>query len=113
MVEELLRELKKEPGLEGPLSARIIEDGDAVAAWEGRSLAAVLFPTGETLKEVRKVADARKDGLVLIINPQVGGAGLVGVGLGLGGCGRGEESRWMRNVVDCRRLCSPFHRHCV
>ncbi|KAI3428320.1 hypothetical protein D9Q98_006700 [Chlorella vulgaris] len=70
MVEELLRELKKEPGLEGPLSARIIEDGDAVAAWEGRSLAAVLFPTGETLKEVRKVADARKDGLVLIINPQ-------------------------------------------
>ena len=30
MVEELLRELKKQPGLEGPLSARILDDGDAV-----------------------------------------------------------------------------------
>lgn len=31
-----------------------------VAAWEGSKLAAVLFPTGETLGEVRKIADARK-----------------------------------------------------
>lgn len=70
MVEELLRELKKLPGLEGPLSARILDDGDAVAAWEGKSLAAVLFPTAETLGEVRKIAEARGDGLVLIVNPQ-------------------------------------------
>jgi len=60
MVEELLRELKKLPGLEGPLSARILDDGDAVAAWEGKRLAAVLFPTAETLGEVRKIAEARK-----------------------------------------------------
>lgn len=60
MVEELLKSLKKLPGLEGPLSARILDDGDAVAAWEGARLACVLFPTGETLAEVRKIADARK-----------------------------------------------------
>ena len=60
MVEELLKELKKQPGLEGPLSARIIDDADAVAAWEGPSLAAVLFPSAETLGEVRKIADARR-----------------------------------------------------
>ena len=60
MVEELLKELKKQPGLEGPLSARILDDADAVAAWEGPSLAAVLFPTAETLGEVRKIADARR-----------------------------------------------------
>lgn len=70
MVEELLRGLKQLPGLEGPLSAKVIDDGDAVAAWEGPRLAAVLFPTGETLRDVRRIADARKDGLVLIINPQ-------------------------------------------
>ena len=77
MVEELLRELKQQAGLEGPLSARIVEDGDAVAAWEGSSLAAVLFPTGETLGEVRKVAEARPQGLVLIINPQWQGGNVV------------------------------------
>lgn len=60
MVEELLKALKALPGLEGPLSARILDDGDAVAAWEGARLAAVLFPTGETLGEVRKIAEARK-----------------------------------------------------
>ncbi|PRW56761.1 AAA+-type ATPase (ISS) [Chlorella sorokiniana] len=70
MVEELLRGLKQLPGLEGPLSAKVIDDGDAVAAWEGPRLAAVLFPTGETLGDVRRIAEARKDGLVLIINPQ-------------------------------------------
>lgn len=62
MVEELLRELKKLPGLEGRLSARILDDGDAVAAWEGGALAAVLFPTAETLGEVRKIAEARRSG---------------------------------------------------
>ncbi len=60
MVEELLRGLKQLPGLDGPLSARVIDDGDAVAAWEGPRLAAVLFPTGETLGDVRRIAEAHK-----------------------------------------------------
>lgn len=52
MVEQLLLALRQKPGLEGGLSARILDDGDAVGAWEGKALAAVLFPTPETLKEV-------------------------------------------------------------
>lgn len=60
MVEEVLRAVKQLPGLEGPLSARLLDDGDAVAAWEGPRLAAVLFPTAETLGEVKKIAEARK-----------------------------------------------------
>ncbi len=76
MVEELLRELKKLPGLEGPLSARILDDGDAVAAWEGRQLAAVLFPTAETLGEVRKIAEARRS----VAAPKGGKIGKAGVG---------------------------------
>eukprot|EP00887_Chlorella_sp_A99_P004591 scaffold4.g4591.t1 len=62
MVEELLRQLKQLPALEGPLAARILDDGDAVAAWEGAGLAAVLFPTAETLGEVRRIAEARRRG---------------------------------------------------
>ena len=60
MVEDLLRRLRQLPGLEGPLPARILDDGDAVAAWEGKGLAAVLFPTAETLGEVRRIAEARR-----------------------------------------------------
>lgn len=59
MVEQLLKGLRALPGLGGGLGARILDDGDAVAAWEGTALAAVLFPTGESLKEVRKIAEAR------------------------------------------------------
>lgn len=70
MVERLLRQLKTVPGLEGPLSAKILDDADAVGAWTGDNLALVLFPTAETLAEVRKITEARPNGLVLIVNPQ-------------------------------------------
>jgi hypothetical protein len=72
MCEQLLRRLKVLPGLEGPLTPRIIDDADAVCAWEGDRLSLVLFPTAETLAEVRKAAErAEKAGaLFLIVNPQ-------------------------------------------
>ena len=70
MVERLLRQLKQVPGLEGPLSAKIIDDADAVGAWVGDNLAVVLFPTAETLGEVRKIAESHSNGLVIIVNPQ-------------------------------------------
>ena len=56
MVEGLLRGLKKEDQLQGPLSSKVLEQGDAVGAWFGKDqggpLAAVLFATSETLKQV-------------------------------------------------------------
>lgn len=70
MVEDLLTQMKNLPGLEGPLSGKIIDDADAVGAWTGDTLGLVLFPTAETVGELRKIAEARKNGLVIIANPQ-------------------------------------------
>ena len=57
MVEGLLRGLKKEDTLQGPLSSKVLDQGDAVGAWFGKDqggpLAAILFATSETLKQVR------------------------------------------------------------
>ena len=52
MVELILKGLKAEKGLEGALRAAIWDDGDAVGAWEGKNLSAVVFPTAEVLKQV-------------------------------------------------------------
>jgi len=79
LVEQLLKQLKTLPGLEGRLDAALLDDGDAVAAWTGNNLAAIVFPMAETLDEVQKIIDrmnkkntsiATKKPLVLIINPQ-------------------------------------------
>ena len=57
MVEGLLKGLKKEDGLQGPLSSKVLDQGDAVGAWYGKGqggpLAAILFATSETLKQVQ------------------------------------------------------------
>ncbi|KAL4527499.1 hypothetical protein Ndes2526A_g08718 [Nannochloris sp. 'desiccata'] len=70
MIERLLRQLKKLPGLEGPLSATLLDDADAVGAWVGDNLALVVFPTAETLNKVRKLAEERPNALFILVNPQ-------------------------------------------
>ena len=56
MVEGLLKGLKKEDELQGPLCSKVLDQGDAVGAWFGKDqggpLAAILFATSETLKQV-------------------------------------------------------------
>ena len=42
----------KSDGLNGPLKPEIWDDGDAVAAWTGNNLAAVLFPSAATMDRV-------------------------------------------------------------
>jgi len=69
MVEGVLVQLKALPELQGPLDARIVDDADAVGAWQGAKLSLVLFPTAETIKELKKVRDATKE-LTIIANPQ-------------------------------------------
>jgi len=59
MVESLLRGLKQAPELQGPLGSELLDAGDAVAAWTGANLAAVLFPTAETLRQARALRLAR------------------------------------------------------
>ncbi|KAK9825457.1 hypothetical protein WJX81_003422 [Elliptochloris bilobata] len=83
MVESLLRELKQAPDLQGPLRGEVIDQGDAVSAWTGDNLAAVLFPTAETLRQVREIAEARSQGLVLLVNAQwQGGQAISDFGVG-------------------------------
>jgi hypothetical protein len=45
--------LKQTEGLQGSLKAEIWDQGDAVGAWISDTLAAVVFPTAETLGRVR------------------------------------------------------------
>lgn len=71
LVEQILRGLKQVEGLKGPLGAEIWDDGDAVGAWAGDNLAAVLFPTAPTLERLQRLAEERGGRrLVLIVNPQ-------------------------------------------
>ena len=52
LVESILRNIKTADGLQGPLSADVWDQGDAVGAWSGKSLAAVLFPTADSMDQV-------------------------------------------------------------
>ncbi|DBA95240.1 hypothetical protein WJX82_003981 [Trebouxia sp. C0006] len=72
MVESILQGLKSTPELQGPLQASIWDQGDAVGAWLGDKLVAVVFPTPETLPQATQAAgvDAAEGKLALLINPQ-------------------------------------------
>lgn len=70
MVEDLLVQLKQLPGLEGSLDAKIIDDADAVGAWQSDKLGLILFPTAETLGAVRKIAENKQNEMTIIVNPQ-------------------------------------------
>ncbi len=52
MVESILKGLKSMLELQGPLQASIWDQGDAVGAWVGDKLVAVVFPTPVTLPQV-------------------------------------------------------------
>lgn len=71
-MEAILKQLKSREGLQGPLDVAIWDQGDAVGAWFGDKLAAVLFPTADTLDKLRQLVDRKPQPpeLVLIVNPQ-------------------------------------------
>mmetsp|Transcript_21078 Transcript_21078/g.66789 ORF Transcript_21078/g.66789 Transcript_21078/m.66789 type:complete len:252 (-) Transcript_21078:83-838(-) len=76
MVQDLLKGLKQDDRRSGPLGSRILDEGDAVGAWEGDKMSAVLFPTGQALKDLKEISsDASK--LVMIVNPQWQGGQVV------------------------------------
>lgn len=71
LVEAILRQLKQQEGLEGPLAAEIWDQGDAVGAWYGDKIGAVLFPTASTLGKVQQLAEPGSGRqLLLMFNPQ-------------------------------------------
>lgn len=74
LVERLLAAVRRgAPALGGRLDSRVLDDGDAVCEWANPALAAILFPTAETLSACVAAAEARDGiggGLTMIINPQ-------------------------------------------
>ena len=71
LVEKMLATLKKEPALQGPLDAAVLDRADAVGAWTGPTLAAIMFPTAEILETAVAYAEARDavGGLTFLVNP--------------------------------------------
>lgn len=71
MVESLLLILKNVKGLEGRITAEFLDEVDCVGAWQSERLAAVVFPTAETIPALQKIDDALSgQRLTLVINPQ-------------------------------------------
>ena len=71
MIESLLMQLKSTPGLEGRITAEFLDETDCVGLWQSERLAAVVFPTAETIPSLMKVGDALSgERLALFINPQ-------------------------------------------
>ena len=57
--------------LQGRITAEWMDESDCVGAWQNERLAAVLFPTAETLPQVRQMARIKgPHRLMLVINPQ-------------------------------------------
>ncbi|BBN09923.1 hypothetical protein MPTK1_4g23770 [Marchantia polymorpha subsp. ruderalis] len=55
---------------EGGYRSYIIDDSDAVGAWENDDAALVLFPTAESLDSVQALAAAKEDRPLLLVNVQ-------------------------------------------
>mmetsp|Transcript_44583 Transcript_44583/g.71662 ORF Transcript_44583/g.71662 Transcript_44583/m.71662 type:complete len:313 (+) Transcript_44583:147-1085(+) len=70
MCESILKSLRRELGLASTFTPKILDDGDATAAWESDKITAILFPTAETMSYISTAVDKGDDRLVLLINPQ-------------------------------------------
>ncbi|KAL4420712.1 hypothetical protein ABPG75_010368 [Micractinium tetrahymenae] len=92
MVESLLLRLKEHSGLEGRITAELLDEGDCVGAWQSERLAAVLFPTADTLPDLRRIDDALSgERLTLVINPQWQTQGQVISDFGIGRARKAAE----------------------
>ncbi|KAL4451370.1 hypothetical protein ABPG77_009442 [Micractinium sp. CCAP 211/92] len=92
MVEALLLRLKEHSGLEGRITAELLDEGDCVGAWQSERLAAVLFPTADTLPDLRRIDDALSGKrLTLVINPQWQTQGQVISDFGIGRARKAAE----------------------
>ena len=71
MIESLLMQLKSTAGLEGRITAEFLDETDCVGLWQSERLAAVVFPTAESIPALMKVGDALSgERLTLCVNPQ-------------------------------------------
>lgn len=79
----MLKSLRTELDMEGKLDVKVLDDGDAVGVWYNADLLVALFPTGDTLPEVRlsRLLLQRTSFIVcLIVNGADGGCTLTAHG---------------------------------
>eukprot|EP01024_Parvocaulis_polyphysoides_P029309 TRINITY_DN26458_c0_g2_i1.p1 TRINITY_DN26458_c0_g2~~TRINITY_DN26458_c0_g2_i1.p1 ORF type:complete len:379 (+),score=58.15 TRINITY_DN26458_c0_g2_i1:50-1138(+) len=94
MVEEIIKGLKSTEDISGRIGVEIWDKGDAVGAWEGEKLLAVLFPTANELSRIEdKVKDDQR--LNIIFNPQWQLGGQI-----VSDFGFGESKRKAEELVD-------------
>jgi hypothetical protein len=92
MIESLLLRIKRAEGLEGRITAEWVDEGDCVGAWQSEKLAAVVFPTADSLTEVRRIDDALSGNrLMVVVNPQWQPQGQVVSDFGFGSTRRAAE----------------------
>lgn len=71
LITSVLQVIKQNKDLEGRITPEWIDEGDCVAAWQSERLAAVVFPTGEALQDIRRIDDALSGRrLMLVMNAQ-------------------------------------------
>ncbi|KAK9856780.1 hypothetical protein WJX84_008413, partial [Apatococcus fuscideae] len=84
-VERFLMALKQKDGLQGRLAAEWLNETDCVGAWQSEQLAAVLFPTADSLGELRNIQlDGLDQRLMMVINPQWSTSGQIVSDFGFG-----------------------------
>jgi hypothetical protein len=107
MVEGLLKRLKLASSLQGRITAEWLDEGDCVGAWQSERLAAVLFPTAETLPAVRRIDDALSGKrLMLVVNSQWQPQGQIVSDFGFGKARRQAERfvESLESVYSLRRV---------
>ncbi|KAK3262543.1 hypothetical protein CYMTET_28605 [Cymbomonas tetramitiformis] len=76
MMESLLRKL---PGVmeSGGCQTEILDQADAIGLWEGKGVAAVLFPTSATVKRLQTLAEKDAERPLIIANTQWQGGQII------------------------------------
>ncbi|DBA74506.1 TPA: hypothetical protein ACH3X2_000969 [Trebouxia sp. C0005] len=100
LIEPLLRRLKQEDAFQGRMGAEWLDETDCVGSWQNERLAAVLFPTADTLSKVRQLARVKgPHRLMLLINPQWQTDGQVVSDFGFGR-GRSDAEKFLAALQD-------------
>ncbi|KAK9822774.1 hypothetical protein WJX74_007606 [Apatococcus lobatus] len=106
-VERFLMALKQKDGLQGRLAAEWLNETDCVGAWQSEQLAAVLFPTADSLGELRNIQlDGLDQRLMMVINPQWSTSGQIVSDFGFGQARQDAEKlvRSFQDIYSLRRM---------
>lgn len=91
LLEGTIRDVKRKPLLQGSMNAQWLDEMERIGMWQNEAMAAVVFPSAETLPELRRL-DAEQQRLLLIFNPQWQTTGQLVSDFGFGRSARDAEA---------------------